>query len=132
MADLLRDGLAFLTKQLKAYASVSIVYARGYDSVDVQATLGNKLLKLDDGFGGIRMEWTDLDLLIPAADLTFAYGGDPITPERGDLVYLTQGHQVQVYEVFPFGNEPPWRWADPHQSMYRIHAKWINTESIGY
>lgn len=129
MADLLADGLAFLTQQLKAYASQTVTYARGYDSVDVQATFGNKLLKLDDGFGGIRMEWTDIDFLIPAADLDF--GDGMLTPTRGDLVHVTIGSQVQTFEVLPIGNEPAWRWSDPHQSMYRIHTKWIDLGSIG-
>ncbi len=126
MGDILKDGLAFLTAQLKANASQTITYARGLNSVDVQATFGKKLLKLDDGLGGIRMEWTDMDFLIPAADLKF--GSTPITPERGDLIYLTEPYDVQVFEVMPYGSDPAWHWSDPHQSMYRIHAKFIDDE----
>lgn len=126
MADLLKDGLAWLTGQLKAHASEPVTYARGYDAVDVQATLGQKLLKLDDGLGGIRLEWTDLDLLIPAADLDF--GSGPVTPERGDLVYLVVAAEVQTFEVAPYGGESCWRWSDPHQSIRRIHAKFVATE----
>lgn len=127
--NLLRTGLAWLTGQLKANASEAIVYARGYDSVECRATLGTKLLKLDDGMGGFRMEWTDLDFLIPAADLDF--GDGPITPLRGDVVHLTisGGSDVQTFEVVPYGGtEAVWRWADPHQSMIRVHAKYIDTE----
>lgn len=127
MADMLRDGLAFLTSQLAAHASQTVTYARGYDAVDVPATFGQKLLKLDDGFGGIRMEWTDMDFLIPAISLDF--GDGPIIPARGDLIYIEQGADVQTFEVFPFGNEPPWRWSDPHQSLLRIHTKYINTDA---
>ncbi len=126
MGDILKDGLAFLTAQLKANASQTVTYARGLSSVDVQATFGKKLLKLDDGLGGIRMEWTDMDFLIPAADLKF--GSNPITPERGDLIYLTEPYDVQVFEVMPYGSDPAWMWSDPHQSMYRIHAKFIDDE----
>ncbi len=128
MADMLKDGLAFLTSQLKAYASQTVTYARGYDSVEVQATFGQKLLKIDDGFGNIRMEWTDLDFCIPAADLHF---GDlvTITPTRGDLIYILAGDQYETFEVMPFGGDAAWRWSDPHQSMYRIHAKHIGTEA---
>lgn len=126
MADLLKDGLAFLTAQLKAHASETVTYARGYDTVDVQATFGQKLLKLDDGNGGIRMEWTDLDFCVPAADLDF--GSGPVEPERGDQIYVTAGSETQVFEVVPFGSDPPWRWSDPHQSMLRIHTKRISTD----
>jgi len=127
MSDLLKTGLAWLTTKLKDHASQAVTYARGYDSVDVQATLGQKLLQLDDGTGGIRMEWTDLDFLIPAADLTFD-GVTLVIPERGDIIYLVVGSLVESFEVFPFGAEPPWRWADPHQSMLRIHGKHIGEE----
>ena len=127
--DMLADGLAWLTDQLKANASQPVTYARGYDSVDVRATFGKKLLKLDDGFGGIRMQWTDMDFLIKAADLSFT-PGSIITPTRGDLIHVTYASDVQTFEVFPFGNEAPWRWSDPHQSIYRIHTKWINAEAL--
>lgn len=126
MADLLKSGLAWLTGQLKANASQTVTYARGMDSVSVQATFGQKLLKIDDGFGGIRIEWTDMDFCIPAADLTF--GSGLVIPERGDLVHVHIGADTETFEVFPFGNEPPWRWSDPHQSMLRIHCKHIGTE----
>ena len=60
-ADLLQWGLAALTVEMTAHASQPIVYARGAQSVDTRATFGSKLLKLDDGQGGLRMEWTDMD-----------------------------------------------------------------------
>jgi hypothetical protein len=132
MADMLADGLAFLTKTLKASASQTVTYARGTQSVQAQATFGNKLLKLTDEFGQIRMQWTDMDFCIPASDLPFATWSGPDNPDRGDLVYVSQPdqNQVQVFEVFPFGTEPPWRWADPHQSMYRVHCKYIDKEAL--
>jgi hypothetical protein len=130
MPDMLATGLAFLTDQLAKYASQPVTIVRGVEMTnDVPATFGNKLLKLDDGFGGIRMEWTDLDLLIPAVD--YAFSNVQVPPERGDLAILMIGHQIETFEVFPFGNEAPWRWADPHQSMLRIHYKYVNEESIG-
>lgn len=130
MADIMANGLAWLTQQLKANASQTVVYARGPNSVSVQTTFGKKLLRLDDGFGGLRVQWTDMDFLIAAADLTFD-GVTPITPHRGDFIYLTQGTDVQTFEVFPFGNEPPWRFSDPYQLMYRIHAKYVAKNPIG-
>lgn len=126
MPDMLATGLAWLTGQLKANASQTVTYTRGNLGVDVQATFGKKLLKLDDGFGGIRMEWTDIDFLIPAADLSF--DGLSILPSRGDLIFVTVGYQVQTYQVFPYGTDPAWRWSDPGQTMMRIHAKYVSGE----
>jgi len=128
MADIIKDATLILSEILKDFASQTVTYARGYDSVDVPATFGAKLLKTHDQFGGVRMEWTDLDFIIPSAELKF--GTELITPERDDLIYVSQGGQVQVYEVRPFGAEPPWRWSDPYLVNYRIHTKLIDTEDV--
>ena len=128
MQDMLADGLAWLDGQLKANASQTVTSARGYSSVDLPATYGMKLLKLDDGFGGIRLEWTDMDFGISAADLVL--DGEQVEPARGDLIYIQAPTGVEIFEVFPFGNEPPWRWSDPHRNRYRIHTKHIDTEQF--
>lgn len=123
---MLTDGLAYLTGQLRAAASQTVVYGRGGDSVTTTATLGRKLLRLNDDLGGLRMEWTDLDVLIPSAGLILS--GTPVVPTRGDFLLVTIGDQVQRYEVRPYGNEPCWRWCDPGQTMIRIHFIFIGVE----
>lgn len=125
MADLLQTGLAWLSGQLRANASQTVTYARGASSVTVQAVYGQKLLKLDDGRGGIRMEWVDMDFLIDANDLTFDGGVTWVTPQRGDLIAATVNGEAQTFEVRPYGSDAPWRWSDPHQTMYRIHTKQV-------
>ena len=87
------------------------------------ATFGRTLLKLDNGYGGVRMEWTDRDFLISAADLMLA--GTAVLPERGDRISETQGTKTLVYEVMAPGGEPPWRWSDPHRKVLRIHTKQV-------
>jgi hypothetical protein len=125
--DLLARGLAWLTGQFQAHASQPVVYRRGVDAVAVCATFGQKLLKLDDGEGGVRMEWTDMDFLIPAASLDF--GDGPFLPERGDLIDIDAGATVETFEVAPYGFEAAWRWSDPHRTLVRIHAKHVGTEA---
>jgi hypothetical protein len=130
MPNVLKDGLAYQTTVLKAVASEPVTYARGYDSVPVRAIFGRKLLKLDDNMGGLRVEWTDMDFLIPA-DADFTFGAGLIEPARGDIVWISVGSGYEAFEVLPFGrNEPAWRWSDPHRSMYRIHTKHIDTEQF--
>jgi hypothetical protein len=126
MPELLRTGSDWLADQLKEHASRLVVYRRGGDEVAVQATVGRTLLKLDDGYGGVRMEWTDRDFLIHAADLVLA--GNPTLPERGDIIRETQGGKVFVYEVMAPGGEPPWRWSDVYRKVLRIHAKQVGVE----
>ena len=126
MPDLLRTGTDWLAEMLKEHASRPVAYRRGADEVTVQATIGRTLLKLDDGYGGVRMEWTDRDFLIHAADLVL--DGEPSLPERGDLIRETQGTRTFVYEVMAPGKEPPWRWSDVFRKVLRIHTKQIGVE----
>jgi hypothetical protein len=127
-SDMLADGLAFLTEQLTDHAAKLVTYSRGSDSVEVRATWGAKLLKLSGEFD-VRIEWTDMDFCIKASLLVL--NGEQVIPRRGDMIQLVINEEAQTFEVFPFGDEPPWRWADPHQSMVRVHTKRINSESIG-
>jgi len=94
MPHLLRTGSNWLAEMLKEHASRPVAYRRGADEVSVQATIGRTLLKLDDGYGGVRMEWTDRDFQIHAADLMLA--GNAVLPERGDRIRETQGGKVFV------------------------------------
>jgi hypothetical protein len=123
MPDLLRDGQTWLAGQLYEHVSTEVTYRRGAEEIAVRATVGRTLLKLDDGLGGVRMEWTDRDYLIRPEDL--ALGGSPAPPQRGDQIREVVGAETLVYEVLAPGGEPPWRWADPHRQMYRIHTKQI-------
>lgn len=126
-SNLLRKGMARLTATLKQHASEEIQYTRGDEYVFCRATLGRKLLKLDDGVGGFQIVWTDMDFLIPTDDLVI--DGERVTPESGHIVRVTIGGEVQRYEVAQYGGEPCWTWAEPHQSMLRVHTKRVGVEA---
>jgi hypothetical protein len=123
MSDMLQSGQAWLADQLKTYASRLVTYQRGSQQTTLPATIGRTLMKLDDGYGGVRMEWTDRDFLIQAADLRFA--GLQVSPERGDRLLDADGLQTVIYEVVSFGGNPPWRFSDPFGTLLRIHTKRI-------
>jgi hypothetical protein len=119
----LRKGLAWLTRQQRTYNSENVVYVQtNGNRITCRAMLGNKLLKLDDGAGGFRIEVTDLDFLIAAVDLP------GIEPVRGDLVIITLGSETKTFEVTPYQGDPCWRYSDPHESMLRIHTKFVARE----
>lgn len=129
MANRFRVGANKLASRLIQFGSETVTYTRGYDRVDVQAVLGSKKLKISDQ-DGIRVEWTDMDFLILVSDL--AFDGVRIEPKRGDIIFLenTTDGTVQTYEVAPYANEPPWRWADSFKQMYRIHANRLDEQPI--
>lgn len=123
--DLLKFGSDWLVDQLKAHVARQVVYQRGASEITVTATIGRTLLKLDDGYGGVRVEWTDRDFLIPAAELILA--GVPVLPERGDQIREVDGAVVHLFEVMTPSGEPPWRWSDVYRKLFRIHTKRIGS-----
>lgn len=120
----LKDRL--LAAKLVKHGSMDGIYSRGADSINCKVILGMKLLRVDDGMGGVRIVWTDMDVLIPAADLSFLLVLDPPNPDRHDLLQIVLPYESPAtFEVFPMDSEPAWRWADPHHNMYRIHMKHV-------
>lgn len=118
--NVLADAAAWLAGKLRDHASREVVYRRGTDAASVQAVVGRTLLKLDDGYGGVRMEWTDRDFLIPAEMLVL--GGAAALPQRGDRIE----DDGAEYEVLAPGQEPEWRWSDPRHRLLRIHTKRVD------
>lgn len=130
--NLIRNGAELLADLLKAHASEDVKYERtGLGSVVVPATFGVKRARNTEEFGHSRLEWTDLDFIIPAADLVIV--GQQIEPTRGDFIFVNQGLEsriVQKYQVMPLGPQPPYVWSDPFLINYRIHTKLMETAII--
>jgi len=128
--DLLRRGMAWLADQSRQQLAQQVQYARGAQSVPLQATFGQSLLKLEDGQGHLVMEWTDADIVIAAADLIL--GGVLTQPQRGDTVTTVYRGNTLAYEVLPIKGEPPWRWSDPFNTQMRVHLKLVSvTAGVG-
>jgi len=129
MGDLLEQGAAFLDDQRHRHMSRTVVYKRGSDAKEVQATIGRTEFEQADEAGLIhRME--SRDYLIRAADLDL--GSGPIQPKAGDQVREqvgSVGGQVLVYEVNAPGGAPPWRFSDPYRRVMRVHTKFVGTEA---
>ena len=127
MADLLQKGSDWLEGMRTAYASRPVVYVRGTDSVEVPATVGKTVFRLDKGYGAIeRVEARDY--LVLAVDLVL--GGAAALPKAGDRIRETEGDKAFVYEVMAPGGEPCWRWSDPYRRTLRIHTKHVATEDV--
>lgn len=125
---MLQDGMAWLNDKLRKHVSRQVIYRRGRQSATVTATVGMTLLKLGDEYGGVRIERTDRDYLIAAADLVL--GGQQIEPERGDVIEDVNdpGELLRRYEVRAPENEPAWRWSDPFKIVARIHTKYVGVD----
>lgn len=131
MGDLLDRGAAFLDAQRHQHLSRPVVYRRGTDEKEVQATIGKTEFEQVDDVGGAglihRVE--SRDFLVRTAELDL--GAGPILPRAGDQVRETVGGvggSVFVYEVNAPGGQPPFRYSDPYRRVLRIHTKHIATE----
>ena len=122
MGNLLQTGSEWLADQLKAHASAGVVFVRGLDQVTVLATVGRTEFEIDDG-SGIVQRIQSRDYLIQAADIVI--GGSETLPVPGDRIHETQGDTTFVYEVLAPGNEPCWRYSDPHRKLLRVHTKLV-------
>ena len=120
MGDLLDTGSAFLDRARGQWASRTVVYARGGDSVELGATVGRTQWEQTDQFGEIERSETR-DFLVTAADLVL--GGLAILPERGDRITEIADAGTRVHQVLAPGSGPPWQWADPYRRTLRIHTR---------
>lgn len=119
--DLIDRGLAWQAGKLKDHAAKSVVYRRGVNSQSLKVTVGRTLLRLDDGLGGVSVEWTDRDFTFLSDDLSF---GEPI---QGDQVEETVGGETHYFELLPYSaSEPLWVWADGYRHRRKIRTKLVN------
>lgn len=125
MADLLERGAAWLEGQRVKHLARTVVYQRGENSVEVQATIGRTLFDQADQYGAV-VRHEARDFLILTNDLVL--GGRAVLPERGDRIREPQGSKTFVYEVMAPGGEPVWRYSDPYRNTLRIHTKQVDTE----
>ncbi len=126
MADLLRQGAAWLDCQRHTHLTQTVRYQRGADSVELSATIGRTEFEQADEYGVLhRIEARDY--IIRAADLVL--GGETVLPKAGDQIHETEGAVTHVYEVMAPGGEPPWRYSDPYRVALRVHTKHVKTET---
>lgn len=125
MADLLEQSSAWLEDQRVRHMTRPVLYVRGGQTIEVPATIGETIFRIDDGAGAM-LRTESRDYLISATDLVL--GGSAVLPQRGDRVREMEGTQVFVYEVASPGDEPIWRWSDPYRRTLRIHTKQIDVE----
>ena len=125
MADVLQDAVDWLAEVRASHLAQQVTYRRGNQQVTLVATFGAKLLKVNDGHGGVKLTRSDRDFIVTHSALNF--GAGPTLPVNGDLIDVTTpaGEELR-FEVAPPGpKEPAWQWADPYSVTLRCHSKFI-------
>lgn len=115
MANLLKRGIEFLADKLKAHASEEVVYKRGLDTVNIQATFGKTDYQIEDD-SGFKIGGEITDFLFAASDLII--DGTLTVPKAGDQIQTDSA----LYET-QFIGDGCWRYSDPYRKMIRLHTK---------
>lgn len=117
MADLLRQGSAWLEQMRTSHCSSPVEYRRPPQTLIVNATFGRTGRDARGGTGPVigAHAW---DFLILADELG-------LEPRAGDVI-VAEGRR---YEVMDLDEEGCWRWSDPYRQTYRIHTKDIGADS---
>jgi hypothetical protein len=127
VTDLLERGAAWLEEQRRAHMTRTVTYQRGQQSVEVAATVGKTVFRVDNGYGLLERHETR-DYLVSANDLVL--DGQTVLPKAGDRVIEAEAKMIFTYEVMAPGNEPVWRYSDPYRKTLRIHTKLVHAETI--
>jgi hypothetical protein len=95
-----------------------VLYSRGADSIELQATVGKTDVGVvDDAGSEVRTQATDF--LIRAEDLVLA--GQQTEPQVGDQITVA----AKVYQVLDLAGAGHYRPCDPAGATWRIHTKLI-------
>ena len=118
MADLLRDGAAWLEQKRQEHLSSPVIYRRAAgDEREVLATIAKSLYKVTDAAG--------FSVFAGMTDFIIAADSLPGAPEPGDQI----SHAGGCYEVMNIPGENCWRWSDSFRKVYRIHTKLIGANN---
>lgn len=121
MTNILQDGAAWLGRQLKAVAGVTVAYHRGSSSVSgITATVSQHEYEVLDT-DGIMVLIKSRDYIVHAADLVLS--GSSITPRSGDRIVETIGGVSQTFEIMPLGAQNEYEPLDTDGVLLRIHTK---------
>lgn len=126
----LQDAMEYLASEMKARVSNSATFVRGAFKISLSVTLGEQLLKLNDGKGSTKVERTDRDFIITASDLTPDDGVTLWKPQVGDRFYidLSDGNGMQRYDVLAYEKKAAWRYCDSYRKRIRTHTRAMGAE----
>lgn len=116
--NMMSNGSAWLSEKLQAHTSQPAFYQRGQQSVEIQVTVGESEFtrqRSDD----INNEQRVVDFLFPASGIHSVFH----EPNAGDYIETEYLGEKRLFEILsPGGEEPAWRYSDPHRNMVRVHT----------
>lgn len=114
------EQLAAGLARLRSRDGVTVTVARGGDSVEVTAVVGQSDHEtLDDT--GMPVTIQSRDFMLAAAD--YAPAGSAVVPLKGDRI--TEG--TRVYAVRDIGSAACWAYSDQGRTTIRVHTSEVSS-----
>lgn len=120
MSNLFDRMATMLNRNMEIVAAQTVTYTRGGIAYTVTAELGRYDADAQQTTPPARVEWTERDWVITAANWTVA--GLSGTPAEGDRITATLAGQSMTFKVQRRGTEPAWQ-HNNDCTAYRIHTK---------
>jgi hypothetical protein len=120
-----RGQAALIRRQQKARSTgFACTFRRGEESIDLTGKawpdFSRGSSKVD---GAVRIEFSEVDYLIPVADLVLA--GKALIPQLGDTISDQFGAFVVTFSIQdPYTDEPAVRYSGVTRSLWRVHCKY--------
>ncbi len=121
MSNLLSSGVAWLSSQLKSFASSTVTYRRGASSVSLLATIGRHVPQSLGGLADNEVDTFSTVITYEADELDF--GSGVTLPERGDEIELVDNGVTFTFEVLPVEGSRWWREADAFGKRIEVAVK---------
>jgi hypothetical protein len=126
MARAFDNAVKGLHLAARASRGLVVSYSRNGSAAQITAIPGQTRVTAADE-SGLTIQAKRRDWIISAADLILA--GEVVLPEVGDLIRLTVGQEVQVFEVQRLAGEAHYYAQDDLGQVLRIHTRQIDTEA---
>jgi len=130
MPNVLQQGEAWLSGQMKTHAGTAIAYRRdGSTDASITARVGQTAFKYTDS-SGATIRTITRDFIIDVDDLVL--DGTRAEPRVGDEIIEddTDGLVRRTYMVTSVNSEPAWKWSGQHRTSVRIHTLETDSENI--
>lgn len=121
MANTLSSGVAWLSSQLKSFASSTVTYRRGVASVSLLATIGRHVPQSLGGLADNEVDTFSTRITFEADDLDL--GSGVTLPERGDEIELVDNGVTFTFEVLPVEGSRWWKEADAFGKRIEVAVK---------
>ncbi len=124
--NLLEDGATWLADQMEQNVSSPVVYVRGSQQCELNASFGKTQFEVTDQAGMLHNVESH-DFILRSANMLF--DGEIFVPKTHDEIHVVRSGVTHRYIVAQYGSmidstEQVYRWCDPYGKQLRVHTRY--------